>query len=84
MLKMRQIELKIFQKCVNYFKNPVHDKKRRTCPRIPTGGTLTYWTAPATYLAVKWIMSISRYILGLFFAQDAWIELFLFAVYQAV
>ena len=45
--KIRQIDPKISKKCVSYCKNPTHNKKHRTCPKIlllvpkPTGHLVT-------------------------------------------
>ena len=43
MSKIRQIDQKISKKCLNYYKNPTHDKKRGTCPQNPKAGPQTYW-----------------------------------------
>ena len=42
MSKIRQIDPKISKKCLNYCKNPTHDKKRGTWPQNPTAGPQTY------------------------------------------
>ena len=49
MSKIRQIDPKISKKCLNYCKNPTHDKKRGTWPQNPTAGSQTYWT-PRAYV----------------------------------
>ena len=43
MLKIRQIDPEISKKCVNYCKNPTHDRKSGSCPQNPTAGPKTYW-----------------------------------------
>ena len=47
MLKIKQIDPKISQICVNYRKNPINDKTRWSYPQNPTDGPQTYWAPRA-------------------------------------
>ena len=50
MLKIWQINRKIFKKCVSYCKISTQDKKHGTCSQNPTAGPQTYWAAHAKLL----------------------------------
>ena len=47
MSKIRQIDLKTSKKCLNYCKNPTHDKKQGTYPQNPTADPQTFWAPRA-------------------------------------
>ena len=47
MMKIRQIDPKISQKCISYCKNSTLDKKRGSFPQNPTAGPQTYWAPRA-------------------------------------
>ena len=46
MLKIKQIDPKISQKCISFCKIPTQDKNQGISPN-PTAGPQTYWEAPS-------------------------------------
>ena len=47
MLKIRQIEPKIYKKCISNRKNSTQDKKCGSFPQNPTADPQTYWAPRA-------------------------------------